>query len=172
PASNIHIVLVEPEIPNNTGNIGRTCINAGAPLHLVHPLGFQTDEKALRRAGMDYWPRVDLTEHPSWESYKKASDYNRLEGPRHWLLTTRTDRCLWDVAFEPGDRLVFGKESSGLDAKLIEAHPERCLTVPMAVGERSLNLASCAAVVAYEALRQFRERGVMTLVDDARFRAK
>ncbi|MEM1166721.1 MAG: tRNA (cytidine(34)-2'-O)-methyltransferase [Planctomycetota bacterium] len=167
-APSLHVVLVEPEIPNNTGNIGRTCIAAGAALHLVHPLGFHTDDKALKRAGMDYWPRVECTEHESWSAYERVHCAPTGGQPAHYFFTTKADRCLWEVSFARGDRLVFGKESVGLDESIRAAHPDHLITVPMAPGERSLNLSSCVAIVVYEALRQMHMRGDIPLEGDAR----
>ncbi len=152
----IHVVLVEPEIPNNTGSIGRTCVAVGARLHLVHPLAFDIDEKACRRAGLDYWPRLSLAEHDTWEAYKASTD---AAGARRWSLTTRAERSVHDAAFEPGDHLVFGRESSGLAEHQLE--PERRLALPMAPGERSLNLSNAASAVLYEVVRQFAARRIV-----------
>ena len=119
----------------------------------MHPLGFETDDKHLRRAGMDYWPRVDCTHHGSWEAYSASC----IEGSgvgRHLFFTTKGTRSLWDVSFERGDRLVFGKESVGLADEILERHRGSLVTIPMAQGERSLNLASSAAIALYEAMRQ------------------
>lgn len=154
----LHITLHEPEIPNNTGNIGRTCVATGCGLHLIRPLGFDTSEKACRRAGLDYWPRLAPAEHESWETYLAAA-----RPPRLWLFTTKTARPLWRVAFEPGDHLVFGKETAGLPGELLERYPDRLLTLPMAAGERSLNLATAVCAAIYEALRQFESRGLLEL---------
>ncbi len=154
------IVLVEPEIPNNTGNIGRTAAATGCRLHVVHPIGFSMDEKARRRAGLDYWHLVDCREHADWEACDRA-----VPGPG-WLLTARGGRPHWDVPFELGDRLVFGKESSGVGpafhAAWVERHgPDRVVSLPMAMvpGVRSLNLATAVAIVVYEGLRHLRSQG-------------
>jgi tRNA (cytidine/uridine-2'-O-)-methyltransferase len=154
----LHITLHQPEIPNNTGNIGRTCVATGCALHLIRPLGFDTSEKACRRAGLDYWPRLAPTEHDSWEAYLAAA-----RPPRLWLLTTKTPRPLWRAEFAPGDHLVFGKETSGLPEDLLARYPDRLLTLPMVVGERSLNLATAVCAAVYEALRQFESRGEVRL---------
>ncbi len=146
-----HVVLVEPEIPNNTGNIGRTCVATGCALHLVHPLGFDTSEKACRRAGLDYWPRLNVTHHESWQAYAAARP---VGDPGTWLFTTKASRTLYDADFQLGDTLIFGKETRGLDESLLARHPERCLTLPMAPQERSLNLATAVCAVVYEGLRQ------------------
>ena len=169
PDPRFHVVLVEPEIPNNTGNIGRSCIATGSALHLVHPLGFETDDKHLRRAGMDYWPRVDCAEHASWEAYRLAH-LAPSGSPRHLVFTTKADRDLWSVDFRPGDRLVFGRESVGLAPEILAAHEAALVTIPMAAGERSLNLSSSVAIAVYEALRQLHAAGAIGLEGDARFR--
>jgi len=155
------IVLVEPEIPQNTGNIGRTAAATGCRLHLVHPLGFQTDDKALKRAGLDYWDAVSCVEH---ESFAACEDMTA--GPS-WLFSSHASRPLWDAAFEPGDRLIFGRESGGVGPafrdRFIERHgPERLITLPMRPlpGIRSLNLATSVAIAVYEGLRQLRSRGL------------
>ncbi len=156
-----HVVLHEPEIPNNTGNIGRTCVATGTALHLVGPLGFDTDEKACRRAGLDYWPRLIVREHESWEGYLQAERPGSL-----WLFTTKATRPYFDVRFKAGDHLVFGKETAGLPPSVLDRHPERQLVIPMSPGERSLNVATAVCAVVYEGLRQLRERGELG-VDDA-----
>jgi tRNA (cytidine/uridine-2'-O-)-methyltransferase len=165
----LDIVLHEPEIPNNTGNIGRTCIATGCSLHLVHPLGFFTDEKACRRAGLDYWPRLRPTEHASWSAYLGSLPAPR---PRHWFFTTKTARPVWEIDLRPGDRLVFGKETAGLPEEILREHPSELATLPMVPGERSLNLATAVCAAVYEALRQMRSRGDLTVDDEGRLRAR
>ena len=148
-----HVVLVEPEIPPNTGNIARLCLAADAHLHLVRPLGFSLDDKYLRRAGMDYWEQVRVTVWESWDALHAA----HLAAARYFLLTTKTDRPYYDAAFAPGDFLVFGRETRGLPESLLAAAGrERLLTIPMAPGTRSLNLATAAGIVLFEAMRQVR----------------
>lgn len=151
----LHAVLVRPEIPNNAGNIGRTCMAVGAALHLVHPLAFDTDEKAVRRAGMDYWLELDVREHDSLDAYLRAHGEERL-----WLTTgiTGTGRPHWEAGFQRGDHVLFGTESAGLPADLLEAHADRVLRLPMVAGVRGLNVASTACAVLYEATRQIAER--------------
>jgi tRNA (cytidine/uridine-2'-O-)-methyltransferase len=146
-----HIVLHQPEIPNNTGNIGRTCVATGCGLHLIHPLGFDTSEKACRRAGLDYWPRLWKREHPSWEAYLAAEAPQRL-----WLFSTRAQgsRSIYKADFRIGDHLVFGRETAGLPAAILEQFPERRLFLPMVPGERSLNVATAVCAAVYEGLRQ------------------
>lgn len=160
----VHVVLVEPEIPNNTGSVGRTCVAVGASLHLVHPLAFDISEKACRRAGLDYWPRLSLHEHESWATYRQ--DRGEV---RAWSLTTRAQRSVYDVEFAPGDHLVFGRESAGLAEHQLESEHERRIALPMMAGERSLNLSNCVAVVLYEVLRQFFVRNLIA-VDGIRIR--
>lgn len=161
----LRVVLHEPEIPNNTGNIGRTCIATGCALHLIRPLGFDTGEKACRRAGLDYWPRLNPTEHDSFEALLSS-----LHTPQDklWFLTTKTDRPVWDVRFDRGDVLVFGKETRGLPPALLDRYPDRLVTLPMAPGERSLNLATAVCATVYEAIRQFVARGDLALQADGR----
>lgn len=145
-----HVVLIEPEIPPNTGNIGRLCLGAGASLHLVKPLGFSIDDRTLRRAGLDYWKDVQVTLWDSFEEMQEAQS----EQARFFFLTTKTQRAYWDVAFEPGDFLVFGRETKGLPEPLLEANADRCLTIPMSGKTRSLNLATSVGIVLFEAVRQ------------------
>ncbi len=147
----LHVVLIEPEIPPNTGNIARLCLAAGARLHLVGPLGFSLDEKSLRRAGMDYWGRCDIRRWASFPELRAASPEARF-----FLLTTKSDRHYWSESFADGDHLVFGRETRGLPESLLRENPGRCLTIPMDAGARSLNLATSVGIVLYEALRQLR----------------
>jgi tRNA (cytidine/uridine-2'-O-)-methyltransferase len=145
----LHVVLIEPEIPQNTGNIARLCVAAGARLHLVGPLGFSIDEKAVKRAGMDYWDRLDLKTWGSWEELLTAHP-----GARFWLLSSKVDRPYWNVEFRDGDFLLFGRESKGLPSSLLAAHPQSSLTIPMTDGTRSINLSTSTGIVLYEAIRQ------------------
>lgn len=160
-----HVTLHEPEIPNNTGNIGRTCVATGCALHLIRPLGFDTSEKACRRAGMDYWPRLKPTEHDDFDAYARAVG---LVPGRAWLFTTKTSRLVWDAALRPGDHLIFGKETAGLPEHLLARFPDRLVCFPMAPGERSLNLATAVCAAVYEGLRQARERGELVVNTDGR----
>lgn len=145
----LHVVLVEPEIPQNTGNIARTCLAAGARLHLVEPLGFEIDGAALRRAGMDYWEQCDVQRWPSLESLRAAAG-----SARFFYLTTKATRPYWDAGFADGDYLVFGRETRGLPESLLEQEKEHLLTIPMNPAARSLNLATSVGIVLYEARRQ------------------
>jgi tRNA (cytidine/uridine-2'-O-)-methyltransferase len=158
-----HVVLHQPEIPNNTGNIGRTCVASGCALHLIRPLGFDTDEKACRRAGLDYWPRLNVTEHDSWPAFLAAARPQRL-----WLFTTRATTPVFSAAFRRGDSLVFGQETRGLPPDLLAQYPDQLLTIPMVPAERSLNLAVSVGVAVYEGLRQLTAHGELSFSPGAR----
>lgn len=147
-----HIVLVQPEIPPNTGNVIRLCANTGCRLHLVEPLGFSMDDKHMRRAGLDYHEYADVQRHPDWDSLVRTA---QPAPDRLFAMTTRGTRAVHEVAFRPGDWLVFGSESRGLDPALRDSFaPAQRLRLPMRPGQRSLNLSNAVAVVAYEAWRQ------------------
>lgn len=148
-----NVVLVEPEIPPNTGNVGRLCLATGSTLHLVKPLGFSLDDRQLQRAGLDYWKEVDLR---VWDSLPElqATEPNA----RWFFVTTKSRRAYYDVPFARGDFLVFGRETKGLPESLLAANAERTITIPMR-GTRSLNLATAVAVVLFEAVRQQAIRG-------------
>jgi len=161
-STTFHIALLHPEIPNNTGNIGRTCMATGCSLHLIKPLGFDTSEKACRRAGLDYWPRLRPTEHESWESFAATSPV-RADPSRLWLFTTKTSRPIWDAHFHKGDTLLFGKETAGLPETLLNCYPDQLLTLPMIPAERSLNLATAVCASIYEGLRQLAATGGVIL---------
>jgi len=144
------IVLIEPEIPPNTGNIARLCAATGAVLHLVGKLGFSIDDRYLKRAGLDYWDKVDLKQ---WDTLEQLQQQH--PAGRFWYLSTKVAKnCYVENIYQSGDFLVFGKETAGLPAELLAANPDRCLTIPMPGKVRSLNLSNAAAVVLYEALRQ------------------
>ncbi len=144
-----NVVLVEPEIPPNTGNIGRLCLATGATLHLVQPLGFNIDDRTLQRAGLDYWKEVDVRLWPSFAALQTA----QVADARYFFLTTKTQRAYYDETFRPGDFLVFGRETKGLPEPLLNANASQLLTIPMQ-GTRSLNLATAVAIVLFEAVRQ------------------
>jgi tRNA (cytidine/uridine-2'-O-)-methyltransferase len=145
-----HIVLVEPEIPANTGNISRTCAATGTWLHLVRPLGFDTDDRTLKRAGLDYWPSVKLEYHDSFAEVEE-----KYRGSRFFFATTKATKRYTDYEFKDGDFLVFGKETKGLSPDILAAHPETLMRMPMdTTAVRSLNLSNSAAIILYEALRQ------------------
>ena len=145
-----HVVLIQPEIPPNTGNIGRLCLATGAHLHLVKPLGFSLDDRALKRAGLDYWKEVTVS---VWESFGELQAAQKV-GSRYFFLTTKTRTAYWDVGFKDGDFLVFGRETRGLPESLLEENAEKCLTIPMSEQTRSLNLATAVGIVLFEAVRQ------------------
>jgi tRNA (cytidine/uridine-2'-O-)-methyltransferase len=147
----LQVVLVAPQIPPNTGNVARTCAVTGCRLHLVGPLGFSLDDKDLRRAGLDYWADVATEVHAGWPEFE-ARALRGQRGAAH-LFTARATRTLREVAFAPGDFLVFGQEQLGLPPALLSAWPERCVSIPMLPGRRSLNLAVAVGVAVYEALR-------------------
>ncbi len=155
-ASPFQIVLVEPEIPPNTGNIARLCAATRAHLHLVEPLGFRIDEHAVRRAGLDYWPLVQLETHPDYASARRRIEAAQ-PGARHHLFTGKAARSYLSVQFRPGDVLVFGKESQGLPESLLAAHADEWVGIPTLGPVRSLNLANAVAIALYEALRQVGE---------------
>jgi tRNA (cytidine/uridine-2'-O-)-methyltransferase len=152
----LNIVLVEPEIPQNTGNIARTCACTGSHLHLVRPLGFEIDDRKLKRAGLDYWDRLDITYYDCFEDVLEKAG----EGSRFFLFTTKAKRRYSDQAFRDGDYLVFGKETHGLPEPLLRANYEKCLRIPMGGELRSLNLSNSVAIAVYEALRQLDFEGL------------
>jgi tRNA (cytidine/uridine-2'-O-)-methyltransferase len=146
----LNIVLVEPEIHPNTGNIARLCAATNTRLHLVEPLGFRIDEKSIRRAGLDYWPYVDLRKHVNYSTFQQS-----IEEKRCWYFTTKAKKSYTSVNYKFDDYLIFGSETSGLPKELLEANWSNCVTIPMLTSHvRSLNLATSAAIALYEALRQ------------------
>ena len=175
-----HIVLLEPEIPANTGNIGRTCLVTGSALHLIEPMGFILNDKNLKRAGMDYWKDVDVRRYDCLRDFQaEHSDLFPKEGeaadtpagkelaengiskdalaerpPVLWYATTKAQKTYCDVSFRDGDYIMFGKESAGIPEEMLTEYPEQCIRIPMASAQRSLNLSNSAAIVLYEALRQ------------------
>lgn len=145
----LNIVLYEPEIPANTGNIGRTCVATGTRLHLIEPLGFQLTEKALRRAGMDYWPQLDVTRYLNYQDFLEKNP-----GAKLYMATTKARKVYTEVAYEPDCYIMFGKESAGIPEEILKEHPDTSVRIPMVGETRSLNLGNSAAIVLYEALRQ------------------
>ncbi|MDD2212930.1 MAG: tRNA (cytidine(34)-2'-O)-methyltransferase [Oscillospiraceae bacterium] len=145
----LDIALVEPEIPANTGNIARTCVAVGAGLHLVGTLGFKLEDRYLKRAGLDYWPRLDLH---IWDTLEDLLHHHTYDGI--YYATTKAAACYSEVRFPERSLLVFGKETKGLPESLLLAHPERNIRIPMRAGERSLNLSNSVAIIAYEVCRQ------------------
>ncbi len=148
----MHIVLHQPEIPANTGNIGRTCVATGTSLHLIEPLGFRLNEKEIRRAGMDYWEKLDVSRYMNFDTF--LEEYGRHPGARLWMATTKAKRAYTEVRFGPDDFIMFGKESAGIPEEILVEHEENCIRIPMLPGIRSLNLSNSVAIVLYEALRQ------------------
>ncbi len=149
----LHVVLVEPLIPQNTGTVGRLCVATGARLHLVEPLGFDIDEKAVRRAGLDYWKNVDLHVHPSWEACCASID---VPVERFYLFSTHATRTYDDASYGHGDVVVFGKETAGLGRALLDENDDQARTIPLFGPVRSLNLSTTVGIVVYEALRQMK----------------
>jgi tRNA (cytidine/uridine-2'-O-)-methyltransferase len=144
----LHLVLVEPQIPPNTGNVARLCAATGCALHLVEPLGFSIDDRALKRAGLDYWHELRIVVHPSLDAF-----FTAYQAERCWLISTRATHSYRDITFERGDVLVFGKETAGLPGDVLRAHPDRALRIPMRSGAvRSINLSTAVGIVAYAAL--------------------
>ena len=147
----MNIILHQPEIPANTGNIGRTCVATGTALHLIEPLGFRLDEKSIKRAGMDYWEHLDVTRYINYQEFQE-----RHPGVKVWFATTKARQVYSEVSFGPDDYIMFGRESAGIPEEILAANPECCIRIPMLDEIRSLNLANSVAVVLYEALRQNR----------------
>jgi tRNA (cytidine/uridine-2'-O-)-methyltransferase len=151
----LHIALIQPEIPPNTGNIARLCVATDTSLHLIEPLGFSIDDAEVRRAGLDYWDDVDLWVHPNWFAFRDAISRDRC-----LYFSANATRPLWEARFRPNSCLVFGSETGGMPARILEKHPEECFQIPMPSARvRSLNLATAAGIVLYEALRQLDGRG-------------
>jgi tRNA (cytidine/uridine-2'-O-)-methyltransferase len=147
----MRIVLVAPEIPQNTGNVGRLCAGHDVELHLVEPLGFSLDDRYLKRAGLDYWPHIRLTVHPSFDDVIAQFPRSPV-----WCFSARATRTFWDVTYGPDDLLVFGRESTGLPAEVLDRYPERQLSIPHGPNIRSLNMANAVSVALYEVVRQSR----------------
>lgn len=145
----LNIVLHEPEMPANTGNIGRTCVATGARLHLIEPLGFKINDKMLKRAGLDYWEKLDVTVYDDYQDF-----LNRNPGAKVYMATTKSKQKYTDVSYEEDAYIMFGKESAGIPEEILLDNKETCVRIPMMPGERSLNLSNSVAIVVYEALRQ------------------
>ncbi|MBE6955773.1 MAG: tRNA (cytidine(34)-2'-O)-methyltransferase [Ruminococcaceae bacterium] len=152
----LNIVLVEPEIPSNTGNIARTCAATGSVLHLIRPLGFDISDKAVKRAGLDYWHLVDVRDYENLDDFFAKNDV-----AEPWLLSTKAPRCYTEATFTDGCYLFFGKETKGLPEEFLAKYYERCLRIPMRAEARSLNLGNSVAIVTYEALRQLSAPGLL-----------
>lgn len=145
----LNIVLFEPEIPANTGNIGRTCVATNTRLHLIEPLGFSLEEKQLKRAGMDYWKDLDVTTYTCWDDFCQKNSDAKL-----YFATTKARHVYSEVNYEPDCYIMFGKESAGIPEEILKNHPDTCVRIPMVGETRSLNLSNSVAIVLYEALRQ------------------
>lgn len=145
----MNIVLLEPEIPSNTGNIGRTCAATDTSLHLIRPLGFSTDDKSLKRAGLDYWKYLDVKYYDSYADYIEKNPNVQL-----YFATTKAEKTYADVSYEPDCHIMFGKESAGIPEEILAENKSRCIRIPMLEDKRSLNLSNSAAIILYEALRQ------------------
>ena len=151
----MHIVLHQPEIPANTGNIGRTCVATGTSLHLIEPLGFRLDEKSIKRSGMDYWDQLDVTRYMNYMEFKENHPDAKI-----WMATTKAKRVYTEAVFSPDDYIMFGKESGGIPEEILVENEETCIRIPMMDRIRSLNLSNAVAIVLYEALRQNRFDGM------------
>lgn len=145
----LNIVLHEPEIPSNTGNIGRTCVAAGIRLHLIEPMGFQINDKMLKRAGLDYWDKLDVTIYDDYNDFLAKNP-----GAKVYMSTTKSKQKYTDVSYEEDAYIMFGKESAGIPEEILLENRQTCVRIPMMPGERSLNLSNSVAIVVYEALRQ------------------
>ena len=145
----LHIALIEPKIPPNTGNVARLCVATDTPLHLIEPLGFSLEDREVKRAGLEYWDKVDLWVHPNWFRFRDAISRDRC-----LYFSANAERDSRDAPFAANSVLVFGNETAGLPAKILEKHPEQCFRIPMTGDVRSLNLANAVSVVLYEGLRQ------------------
>ena len=145
----MHIILHQPEIPANTGNIGRTCVATGSSLHLIEPLGFRLGEKDLKRAGMDYWEHLDVTRYINFDDFLKKNPNAKI-----WMATTKARQVYTEVSYGPEDYIMFGKESAGIPEEILVENEAACIRIPMLEKIRSLNLSNSVAIVLYEALRQ------------------
>ena len=145
----MNIVLLEPEIPANTGNIGRTCVATGTKLHLIEPLGFDISDKAVRRAGMDYWKDLDLAVYRNFEEFLEKNP-----GAKIYMATTKAQKAYTQVEYGPDDYIMFGKESAGIPEEILVENPDNCIRIPMVGDMRSLNIGNSVAIILYEALRQ------------------
>ena len=145
----MHIVLHQPEIPQNTGNIGRTCVATNTSLHLIEPLGFRLNEKEIKRAGMDYWEKLDVTRYIDYADFKEKHPDAKV-----WMATTKAKKSYTEVSFGMDDFIMFGKESAGIPEEILVDNEEYCIRIPMGENIRSLNLSNSVAIVLYEALRQ------------------
>lgn len=153
----MNIILHQPEIPANTGNIGRTCVATGTSLHLIEPLGFRLNEKEIKRAGMDYWEHLDVHRYVNFAEFKEKHPEAKI-----WMATTKAKHVYTEVAFGPDDYIMFGKESAGIPEEILVENEDACIRIPMLPAIRSLNLSNSVAIVLYEALRQQGFSGMQT----------
>lgn len=153
----MHIILHQPEIPANTGNIGRTCVATGTSLHLIEPLGFRLNEKEIKRAGMDYWEHLNVQRYINFNEFKESHPNVKI-----WMATTKAKHAYTDVSFGPDDFIMFGKESAGIPEEILIDYADTCIRIPMLPQIRSLNLSNSVAIVLYEALRQQNFAGMQT----------
>jgi tRNA (cytidine/uridine-2'-O-)-methyltransferase len=149
----LHIALIQPQIPPNTGNIARLCAATDSSLHLIEPLGFSIHDSEVRRAGLDYWDDVDLWVHPNWFAFRDAIDRSRC-----LYFSAKAEQSYWNAPYRPNSCLVFGSETEGMPQRILEKHPEQCYTIPMWGPVRSLNLATAVGIVLYEAIRLTKEK--------------
>jgi len=149
----LHIALIQPQIPPNTGNIARLCAATDSSLHLIEPLGFSINDSEVRRAGLDYWDDVDLWVHPNWFAFRDAIDRSRC-----LYFSAKATQSFWTAPYRPNSCLVFGNETEGMPDRILEKHPEQAFTIPMGGPVRSLNLATAVGIVLYEAIRQTQEK--------------
>jgi tRNA (cytidine/uridine-2'-O-)-methyltransferase len=154
----MHIILHQPEIPGNTGNIGRTCVATGTSLHLIEPLGFRLGEKEIKRAGMDYWPQLELYRYINFEAFREAHPHATI-----WMATTKARRLYTQAAFGSDDFIMFGRESAGIPEEILVDYEATSIRIPMLPAIRSLNLSNAVAIVLYEALRQQQFTGMQTM---------
>ena len=154
----LNIILLEPEIPANTGNIGRTCVATGTRLHLIEPMGFRINDKQIKRAGLDYWDDLDLTVYDNYDDFLVKNNY-----PKIYMATTKAAKTYSEVSYEPDCYIMFGKESAGIPEELLLTNKENCIRIPMVKEIRSLNLGNSVAIILYEALRQNNFKGMNTI---------
>lgn len=154
-----NVVLVEPEIPPNTGNIARLCAATSSTLHLVHPLGFKITDKELKRAGLDYWHLLDIEEYENWNAFVESP----RQGISTWFISTRGEQNIWEIEFNLGDFLIFGSETKGLNEEILNQNKEYIISIPMNGMTRSINLATAVGIVLYEAIRQLAEKKIFNI---------
>ena len=153
-AEPFNLVLVNPEIPPNTGNIARLCAATSSKLHLVYPLGFEVSDKHLKRAGLDYWHLLNVEEHKSWDDFCKKYCFQKAAAQKFWFISTRGEKNIWDVEFKPGDFFIFGSETKGLEEAILKENKDSVISIPMNGLTRSINLSTACGIALYEGLRQ------------------